>query len=113
MKIKARAKYIRISPRKMVRLVRLIRGKPIAEARNTLKFLPQFGAKAVAKVLNSAIANAVNNYHLKEENLSVAEAEVEVGSTFKRYKPRARGRMDVILKRSCHITVVLKSKEEK
>lgn len=113
MQIQAKAKFVRMVPRKVGRVVKLIRGLPAKKAQNLLKFLPQFGAVQVAKVLKSAMANAVNNYHLKEENLLVERAQVDCGPTFKRYRPRARGRMDIRLKRSCHITVVLKSKEEK
>lgn len=113
MEIKAKSKFVRISPRKVGRVARLIRGKEIKQARTILKFLPHKGARILEKVLNSAIANAVNNYKLKENTLVVEQAYSDTAPTFKRYKPRARGRMDIILKRNAHVTVVLKAKEGK
>ncbi len=101
----AKAKHIRMSPRKVRRVVDLIRGKDIKFAQNTLKFLPQAAAKVVEKVLNSAIANATHNDHLNPELLTVTQAYVDQSVTMKRWRPVSKGRAYQILKRSSHITI--------
>lgn len=107
---KAVAKYIRISPRKVRLVVDLIRGKGIEEALAILKYAPQGASEPVHKVLKSAIANAEHNYDMIRDDLFVAECYVDEGPTLKRYLPRARGRADMIRKRTCHITIVVKEK---
>jgi large subunit ribosomal protein L22 len=109
----ARARYVRISPMKVRRVIDLIRGLPATEAENVLKFAPQAAAQDVLKVVRSAMANAENNHHLRDkERLVVAEAYVDEGPTMKRFRPRAQGRAYRIRKRTSHITVVVESREK-
>ncbi|MDW7674962.1 MAG: 50S ribosomal protein L22 [Bacillota bacterium] len=112
MEVKAVAKYIRMSPRKIRKVVDMIRGKKVGEALAILKFTPTGGAKPVEKVLKSAIANAEHNLELNVDELVVAKVMVDEGPTLKRFKPRAMGRADQIRKRTSHITVVVSEKKE-
>ncbi|RLE10519.1 50S ribosomal protein L22 [Candidatus Aerophobetes bacterium] len=107
MEVRAVGKYIRVSPRKVQKVVELIRGKPVAEAINILNFTPKQSARQIKKILESAIANAENNFDLDSDTLYVKRALVNTGPTLKRIKPRARGRADLIRKRTSHITIVL------
>lgn len=111
MEAKATAKYVRISPRKVKIVIDLIRGKSLGEALNILNFTPKAASKPVEKVLRSAAANAENNYDMNVENLYIAEVQANQGPTLKRYRARAQGRGTQILKRTSHISVVLKEKE--
>ena len=113
----AHAKYIRISPRKVKIVIDLIRGKSVDEAAAILQFTPKAASPVVLKVLNSAIANAVNNQELNRENLYVAEVYANPGPTLKRYVARSqryvarsRGSASPMLKRTSHISVVLDQK---
>ncbi|MGI6534696.1 MAG: 50S ribosomal protein L22 [Peptococcia bacterium] len=112
MEARAIAKHIRISPRKARQVVDLIRGKNVGEAFAILKFTPHKAATPVYKVLKSAVANAEHNYEMNADELYVKEAFVDEGPNMKRIMPRARGRADIIYKRSSHITVVVGQKEE-
>lgn len=107
---KAMAKTVRISPRKTRLVINLIRGKHIADALAILKFTPNKAATVIEKVLNSAIANAENNFDLDKENLYVSEAYVNEGATMKRFRPRAKGSASPINKRTSHVTVVVSEK---
>ncbi len=107
MEVKATAKYISISPLKVRRALAGLRGLPVAEAGARLRFAPDVASKAVAKVLKSAVANAENNHELDADDLVVARAYADRAPITKRVTPRARGRADVITKRSSHITVVV------
>ena len=109
---RAIAKFVRISPRKARAVMDLIRGKPVNEAEAILRHLPRRGADVIMKVLNSAVANAVNNFDLDEEVLYVAEGAVDQAPTMKRWRPRARGMATPIMKRSSHIKVVVAEREE-
>ena len=110
----ARARYVRVSPMKARRVVDMIRGLPATEALNVLKFAPQAASEDVYKVVASAMANAEHNAHLRDrERLVVAQAFVDEGPTMKRFRPRAQGRAYRIRKRTCHITVVVESREKK
>ena len=112
MEARAKARFVRVTPRKARRVVDLIRGMNATEAQAVLRFAPQAASVPVGKVLDSAIANAVHNYnHNNVESLYVAEAYVDEGPTLKRFRPRAQGRAYRIRKRTSHITVVLASKE--
>ncbi|MBW4827016.1 MAG: 50S ribosomal protein L22 [Clostridiaceae bacterium] len=111
MEARAIAKYIRISPLKVNYIAREIRGKNVEEALAILEFTPKKGARELQKVLNSAIANAENNFGLDRDSLYVAEAYANDGPTMKRWRPRAQGRAYPILKRSSHIGVVVKERE--
>ena len=108
----ARARYVRMTPRKVRRVVDLIRGLPAEQAQAVLRFAPQAASEPVGKVLDSAIANAENNAQLPVESLVVSEAYVDEGPTLKRFQPRAQGRAYRINKRTSHITVVVESRPE-
>ncbi|ATO43000.1 50S ribosomal protein L22 [Loigolactobacillus coryniformis] len=107
---RAVAKTVRIAPRKARLVMDLIRGKSVAEAIAILKFTPRGASPIIAKVLNSAIANAENNFDLDAESLVVSEAFVNEGPTLKRFRPRAKGSASPINKRTSHITVVVSEK---
>lgn len=107
MEVKAQAKYIRIAPRKTRLLVGLVRGRTIVEARKQLLVSPKLGAKAVIKVLDSAVANAQNNFKLDTSSLVVLKAWVDEGPKIKRFTPRAQGRATPIRHRMSHITIVV------
>ena len=104
---RASARYVRETPQKARRIVDLIRGLPTAEAQALLRFSPQAASETVAKVLDSAVANAEHNHELDPRALVVAEAYVDEGPTLKRFRPRAQGRAYRIRKRTSHITVVV------
>lgn len=110
MEAKAHAKYIRMSPRKIKVVLDVIRGKNAGEAMAILKHTPRAAAPVVAKLLKSAMANAENNNKMDVSKLYVAETYANQGPTLKRFQPHAQGRAFRILKRSSHITVVLKER---
>lgn len=112
MEARAVARYVRISPRKVRQVIDLIRGKDVGEALTVLRYTPKRAAGLVEKVLRSAMANAENNHEMDVASLYVAKAYVDQGPTLKRIMPRARGMADRIRKRTSHITVILKEKEE-
>ena len=105
MKVKAIAKDIGIPSRKVKLVVDMVRGKQVDEAMDILRFVPNKAAKAVAKVIKSAVANAENNYEMIPADLKIVEIVANEGRTLKRYRPQARGRINPILKRSTHIVV--------
>lgn len=111
MEARAVARYVRVAPRKARLVVDLIRGKKIDDARAILKFSPRAAAEIVEKVLNSAVANAERNLHIKSEDLIVGSTFVDEGPTLKRIRPRAMGRAFRINKRTSHITVIVKQRE--
>ena len=98
---------MRIAPRKVRVVADQIRGKEVEEALALLRFSPRGAAETVRKVLESAAANAENNYDLDPEEMKIAEISVDEGPTMRRYRPRARGRATPIEKRTCHINVAL------
>lgn len=104
---KAKLRYLRIAPRKVRLLIDLIRGLSVEEAKAQLRYSKKDAAGAVLKLLNSAVANALNNYNAKEETLVVKEAYVDGGPILKRWRPRAFGRASAIKKRTSHVTIVL------
>ena len=106
----ATAKYIRIPSRKVHIVLALIRGKSADQALAILMNTPKAASPIVAKVLNSAIANAENNLEMDRSTLYVAECFANQGPTLKRFHPRSRGQAFSILKRTSHITVVLDQK---
>jgi len=108
---KATARYVRIAPRKVRVVVDQIRGKGVEEALATLAFTPKVASPVIAKVLKSAVANAENNFDMDRDRLFVSEAFVDQGPTMKRGHPRYRGQVFPILKRSSHITVVVRERE--
>ena len=103
----ATAKYVRISPSKVNLVLSTIRGKQVDEALAILKYLPNGASEEVYKVVKSAAANAENNMGMNRDELVVSEAYANPGPILKRILPRGRGSMDVIAKRTCHITVKL------
>ena len=112
MEARAVARHIRISPRKARQVIDLIRGKDVEEALAILQLTPKGGSPIVEKVVRSAVANAENNYDMDVDSLYVAECYVDQGPTMKRIRPRARGMANRIRKRTSHITVILREKEE-
>ena len=106
----AHAKYVRISSSKVKIVIDLIRGKSVDDAVAILQFTPKAASPVVLKVLNSAIANAVNNSELDRKSLYVAEVYANPGPTLKRFVARSRGSASPVLKRTSHISVVLDQK---
>ena len=113
MEFEARASLsnVRISPRKVQIVLDLIRNKPTDVALATLRLTPKAASPILEKLVKSAIANADNNHSMNKDNLYVAECYVTPGPIMKRIMPRAQGRAYRILKRTSHITVVLKEKD--
>ncbi len=111
MEVKATAKTLRIPPRKARLVLDLIRGKDAQEAAGILKFTPNVAAEAIAKVLKSAVSNAVNNNEMDEEKLYVKACYANEGVTLKRFMPRAKGSASAIHKRTSHITIVVDERD--
>lgn len=112
MEAKAHLKYARISPRKVKVVLDLIRNKETGTAMGILKNTPKSASEYLVKLLNSAIANAENNYQMDTSKLYVSECFVCEGPTLKRIRPRAKGSANRIMKRTSHVTIVVKEKEE-
>lgn len=110
---RATAKYVRVSPSKVRQLTNLISGEHVEEARRILRFSGKGAAAPLAKVLNSAVANAENNDGLDPDDLWVNNAIVDEGPTLKRWRPRALGRAYRIRKRTSHITVIVGTRDER
>ncbi|ALD13643.1 MULTISPECIES: 50S ribosomal protein L22 [Clavibacter] len=113
----ARVRHIRVTPQKARRVVDMIRGKQAEEALAILKFAPQGASEPIYKLVASAMANArvkadASNSFLSEQDLYIAKAFVDEGTTLKRFQPRAQGRAFRINKRTSHITVVLATPDE-
>ena len=108
----ATAKFIRMSPTKARQVVDLIRGRHIEDARRVLRFTQRAASTPVAKLLNSAVANAEHNHELPGDELIVKRAWVDEGPTLRRFRPRALGRATRIRKRTCHISIVVGRDEE-
>src|SRR3989338_3419758 len=102
---KAIAKYIRMSPRKLRRVVNEIRGKDTNSAQVILKFMPYAGARVVEKVLKSAVSNAKENEKLNPDELRITKAFLDQSTTLRRWRPMSRGRGYPILKRTSHVTL--------
>ena len=106
---RAVAKFVHMSPTKVRRVVALIKGRPVQEALDILRFSPQAAAEPLFKVVASAAANAENNHDMDPDTLVVAMATADEGPTLKRIRPRAQGRAYRIRKRTSHITVEVES----
>ena len=111
MEAKAHLKYARISPRKVKIVLNLIRGKDAGVAMAILKNTPKSASEYLVKLLGSAIANAENNFHMDASKLYVSECFVCPGPTLKRIMARAKGSADRILKRTSHVTLVVKERD--
>ncbi len=107
MEARAVSKYVRISPRKVRMIVDALKGKPVEDGLNALKFMPQKAAGLVEKTIRSALANAEQNTDLDVDQLVIRNIIADQGPTLKRWRARARGRGTRILKRTSHITVIL------
>jgi large subunit ribosomal protein L22 len=105
--VRAEAKWVRLSARKARIVLEHIRGRSVPEARTILAFTQRAAAKEIENVLRSAVANSEANHGLIGDELIVAAAYANEGPTLKRWRPRARGRVNRIFKRTCHITIVL------
>ena len=112
MEVRAVARYVRVSPRKARIVIDQIRGKSVEQAREILCFTNRGIAETVEKTLNSAVANAEHNNHLRAETLVVKSAFADEGPTLKRIRPRAKGSASRIRKRTSHITIIVAPREE-
>lgn len=111
MEARATAKYLDVSPRKARLVVDTVRGRPVKQALAMLQFMPQKSAQHVRKVIQSAAANAENNYSMDIDSLFVSTIFVDEGPTQRRFRPRAHGRVSPLLKRSSHVTAIVAEKE--
>jgi large subunit ribosomal protein L22 len=105
--VRAQARFVRLSARKARVVLEHVRGRSVPEARTILAFTQRAAAKDIEKVLRSAVSNAEANHGLIGDELVIQAAYADEGPTLKRWRPRARGRVNRIFKRTCHITVVL------
>jgi large subunit ribosomal protein L22 len=111
MKVRAVAKDVGISPQKVRLVINMVRGRKVDEALTILNFSPSPTAKAVAKVIKSAAANAENNLQMLPAELRITDIFADQGHTLKRFRPQSRGRVSPILKRSSNITVFVEEEE--
>ncbi len=107
MDVKAKARYVRMAPRKVRLVVGVIRGLSVAAARAQLRVMPKHAAEVVLKVLNSAVANAVHNHKMNASILRVRSVTVDGGPILYRHRPRAMGRSVPVRKRTSHITIIV------
>ena len=105
--VRATARFVRRAPRKARLVMDHIRGKSVADARALLAHTPRAAAADISKLLESAVANAENNFELDPDDLRIYRATVDEGPTIKRFRPRALGRATPIHKRTCHMTITL------
>ena len=112
MEARAIGRYLRVTPRKARLVLDAVRGKSTADALAILKFAPNEAARYIQRLLESAIANAENNYSMDREALRITRAYADTGPTLKRIQPRAMGRAFRILKRMSHITIILEEDEK-
>ena len=110
MEARAKLSYARISSRKVKIVIDMIRNKTVGEAMGILKNTPKAASELLIKLLESAMANAVNNHNMNADNLYVSEVYAHQGPTMKRWKAGAKGRASMILKRSSHVGVTLKER---
>lgn len=109
--VTAKAERVRVSPRKMRLVIDLVRGREVNEALGILKFTPNKAAVDISKVLRNAQASAENNYDLDPDDLYVKAIFADDGPTFKRWKPRSRGRVNQQLRRTSHLTIVVAERD--
>ena len=113
MKVRAILRNYRMSPQKVRLVVDAVRGLNAHEALRRLEYSPKKGAHQVKKLIESALANARNNFHMSDEHLYIAEIQVNEGPIMKRWMPRAFGRATPLLKRTSHIRLILDERHEK
>ena len=111
MEVRAIARQVQISPRKVRLVGNAVKGMPVGQAIAALQLVANMAGDPIAKALRSAVANAENNYNLATEKLVVARVVADEGRRMKRFRARARGRAGAIIKRSSHITVVVMERE--
>ena len=111
--VRALAKQLGASQKRLKPLLDLIRGQRVEDALNSLSLLPSPWAKTVAKVVASAASNAENNMLMNRDNLRIVHISADNAKSLKRFRPRARGRMGKITKRSSHLTVVVDEDENR
>ena len=109
--VQAVARNVRMTPRKVRLVGAAVKGKQVAQAMALLRFMPQRAATPIMKAVKSATANAENNFDLDPNDLYVVRVVADEGRTLRRFRPKARGRVGTIQKRSTHITVVVQEKE--
>lgn len=110
MEVRAIAKNIRRSPRKVRLVIDAVRGKRVDEAIAILRFLPHGASREILNVVKSAAANAENNYQMAPEDLFIKRIFADEGPTMKRFRPRSRGMASPVLKRTSHVTVVVEER---
>jgi large subunit ribosomal protein L22 len=110
--VRAKARYVRVAPRKARAVADQVRGLPVTEARTLLSFSPRGAARPIAKLIDSATANAESNHDLVGDDLQIADIRVDEGPTLRRWRARARGRATRIEKKTCHMSVALTPSEE-
>jgi ribosomal protein L22 len=110
--VRASARYLRTAPRKVRLVADQVRGLPIEEARALLRFSPKAAARDVAKLIDSAAANAENNHELVADEMRIIEIYVDDGPTLRRWRPRARGRATKIDRRTSHLSIALSPGDE-
>ncbi len=110
--VRAKARFVRTAPRKARLVADQVRGMPVPEARTLLEFSSRGAARDIARLIDSATANAENNHDLIADDLRIAEINVDEGPTLKRWRARARGRATRIEKKTCHMSVALTPSEE-
>ncbi|MGI8963273.1 MAG: 50S ribosomal protein L22 [Thermomicrobiales bacterium] len=113
MEVRASAQRVRVSPRKARLVVDMVRGKKVTEAIEIMKFVPNKAALDIEKLLKSVAANAENNYDLDPDDLWIKAIFADDASQMRRFKPKARGRVGRIIRRSTHITVVAEERERR
>ncbi len=107
MEVRATAKDVGVSPRKVRLILERLPGLTVDQALALLRYMPSPHARSVSKVVLSAASNAENNFDMDIDNMVIKAAVADDGRTMKRYRPRSRGRVSPILKRSSHITIIL------
>jgi large subunit ribosomal protein L22 len=110
--VRATARFLRLAPRKARLIADQVRGMPVPEAQTLLQFSTRGAAGDLAKLIDSAAANAENNHDLVADDMRITEIRVDEGPTLKRWRARARGRAARVEKKTCHVSVVLTPIEE-
>ncbi len=111
MEVRSFSRNAAIAPKKARLILDEIRGKRVDEAMALLRFMPTPHARLVAKAVRSAVANAENNYNIQPQTLRISKAYAGDGMTFRRFRPRARGRADIMRRRKSNITIVVQEEE--